>query len=277
MRGSPPGAPRGPLHPAPTGTDMHDGSIKIQSDHVYFVADSHFRDGRIPEETERRARFMRFLASIPEDATLFLMGDIFDFYFEYASVVPKRFFNLFKALHDCTGRGVDIHFIGGNHDYWTGSFLPEDLGITVHPDDVLIECQGRRVICAHGDYQMPGERSYKLMRAAMRNPLMIALAKIIHPDLMDAIAARVSSGSKKRKRRTQEQIANYVADMAFDQFFVRGNDAFVMGHVHYPLHRTHAGRDFLILGDWICRFTYAHLIGGRLSLETFEAARVSEA
>jgi UDP-2,3-diacylglucosamine hydrolase len=252
---------------------MHD-YIRIPSSDLYFVADSHFRSGADPVERPRRDRLIRFLQQIPDGGAVFLLGDIFDFYFEYRSVIPKRYFDLFQAFYNCTKRGIPVHFIGGNHDYWVGTFLDEEVGVKLHPDDFLIEAQDRRICCSHGDYQIPGETGYKLLRAFMRNRVVINLAKILHPDLMDAIAARVSRGSKKRKRRTPEQIANHLADVAPQFFFDRGNDAFIMGHVHYPLHRRDNGRDFLILGDWITRFTYAHLHGGRFTLETFEGVTV---
>lgn len=248
--------------------------IHISSPDLYFVADSHFRSGAIPSERPRRERFIRFLEQVPDNAAVFLLGDIFDFYFEYGSVIPKRYFDIFQALYSCSRRGVDVHFIGGNHDYWVGNFLERELGIKLHANDFLIECQTRRIYCSHGDYQIPGEAGYKVLRAVMRNRFVIALAKIIHPDVMDAIAARVSKGSKSRKRRTQEEIAGDMADIASHSFFDRGNDAFIMGHVHYPLHRSENGRDFLILGDWISRFTYARLHEGKFTLETFASVAV---
>jgi UDP-2,3-diacylglucosamine hydrolase len=252
---------------------MHD-YIHIDRPDLYFVADAHFRSRSIAAEVPRRDRFQRFLETVGDDAAVFLLGDIFDFYFEYGSVIPKRYFDIFQALYNCTRRGVDIHFIGGNHDYWTGDFLRKEIGVRLHPDDFYIESQKRRICCSHGDYQIPGEPGYKLLRAVMRNPLAIALAKMIHPDLMDSIAAGVSKGSKKRKRRTQEEIAAHMGNLAPNSFFKNDNDVFIMGHVHYPLHRTDDGRDFLIVGDWINTFTYAHLHGGRITLETFEGATV---
>jgi UDP-2,3-diacylglucosamine hydrolase len=248
--------------------------MRIDRPDLYFVADMHFRSRAIATEVPRRDRFRRFLEAVGDDAALFLLGDIFDFYFEYGSVIPKRYFDIFQALYNCTRRGVDIHFIGGNHDYWTGDFLRRELGVRLHPDDFYIASQDRRICCSHGDFRIPGEPGYKVLRSVMRNPVMIALAKIIHPDLMDVIASGVSKESKKRKRRTQEEIATLLGEMAPQSFFNEGNDVFVMGHVHYPLHRTENQRDFVIVGDWISTFTYAHLRSGRITLETFEAATV---
>jgi UDP-2,3-diacylglucosamine hydrolase len=251
-----------------------DEYIAISNPDVYFVADAHFRQSGSAEEAPRRQLFIRFLEGVPAGSGVMLLGDIFDYYFEHRAVIPKGYFDVCNALHECTKRNVDLHFIGGNHDYWVGDFFPAEIGIRVHPDDFLLDVQGRRICCSHGDNHIPGEPGYKVLRAIMRNRATIWVAKLLHPDLMDAIATRVSSGSKKRKRFTPQNTAERLADLAPAQFFNRGNDGFVMGHVHYPLHRSHDGRDFIVVGDWITHFTYARLTGGRLTLETYEGVKI---
>jgi UDP-2,3-diacylglucosamine hydrolase len=250
-----------------TGITSMDNYLQISSPEVFFVADSHFRDRHLPGEPEKRERFIRFLDTIPDGSALLLLGDIFDFYFEYASVVTNRFFDIFFALHTCRSRNIDMHFLGGNHDYWVGAFLTNDLGIRIHDDDFMIEVQGRKIRCAHGDFVIPDDGGYRKLRAVLRNPAVIKAARLIHPDLMSAIARRVSGESKKRRHRSQQQMANHLADIAGENFYAWGNDAFVMGHVHYPLHRVHDERDFVIVGDWIDHFSYAKLCGGKLSIE----------
>ena len=246
-----------------------DSYASIPRSDLYFAADSHFRDRCIPAEADRRRRFIDFLSHIPNDSALFLLGDIFDFYFEYATFVSKRYFDIFNALYNTTLRGVDVHFLAGNHDAWYTDFLSDDLGITTHGEDLFVESQGRKIWCTHGDLFMPGDGSYKAIRAIIRNPLVIKGSKIIHPDLMDAIATRVSNDSKHRNRRSVEHMAKELVAMSNEDFFARGNDIFVMGHVHYPLHETRGDKDIMIVGDWIRNFTYGRLRDGRLSLEKF--------
>lgn len=245
--------------------------VEISSPEIYFVADSHFRIPKSPEETDRRAIFFRFLETIPSDSALLLLGDIFDFYFEYATVVSNRYFDVFHALHNCYKRGVELHFLGGNHDYWIGDFLKDEVGIRVHPDDFLIHSQGRNIRCTHGDLLMPNDRGYRTIRAILRNPFLIGLARLLHPDLLAVIGNRVSKESRKKKRHTPEEMASQLADIAGERFFEWDNDVFVMGHIHYPLHRSHDGRDFVILGDWIENFTYGRLRKGKMSLEKFKS------
>jgi len=210
------------------------------------------------------------MSSVPSGAAVFLLGDVFDFYFEYASVVPKRFFDVLRAIHACVRRGVEVHFLAGNHDYWFGSFLRDDVGVTPHGGDVFVECQGRRLWCTHGDLFVPGDPSYRPIRAIIRNRFVVSAAKVLHPDLLTAIADRVSDGSKKRNRRSVEAMARKLAARPSADFFSRGNDALIMGHIHYPLHERKDGKDLVIVGDWITQFTFARLRDGTITLEGFK-------
>ncbi|UCH82778.1 MAG: UDP-2,3-diacylglucosamine diphosphatase [Candidatus Latescibacterota bacterium] len=246
-----------------------DSYSPIPRPELFFLADSHFRDRRIPGEADRRRRFIEFLTRIGNDSAVFLLGDIFDFYFEYATFVSKRYFDIYHALYSATRRGVEIHFLAGNHDAWYTNFLSDDLGITPHGNDLFVESQGRKIWCTHGDLFMPDDNNYKTIRSIIRNPLVIKASKIIHPDLMDAIAARVSNESKHRNRRSVEHMAKTIVAKINGDFFAKGNDIFVMGHVHYPLHKSTNGKDIMIVGDWIRNFTFGRLKGGRLSLEKF--------
>jgi len=243
--------------------------LPISAPELVFVGDTHFRSRAQPAEAARRDRFTRFLASIAGGTELFLMGDIFDFFFEYRSVVPRRYLDLFCALTACRERGVATHFIGGNHDYWVGSFLADDLGVRIHRDEILLEAQGRRLVCAHGDLVIPRDWGYKVLKTIIRNPAVVAASRWIHPDLLDAVAAGVSAGSRKLQGPVQEARARALAEHAHRRFFARGNDAFVMGHIHFPLLDARDGRDFAIIGDWVEHATFVRLSGGSLTLETF--------
>jgi UDP-2,3-diacylglucosamine hydrolase len=235
---------------------------------IRVVADTHFRDPALPGEAERRARFRGFLDALAPGTFLVLLGDIFDFYFEYRSVVSRRYLDVFEAIDTCRRRGVDIHFLGGNHDHWVGDFFTQDLGVTVHQKEIRIAAQGKRLVLAHGDLVMPRDYGYKMLKSVIRNPLVVGASRWIHPDLLDAIAGGVAHGSRQYFNVPQEKRARAVEAHAWDHFFTRGNDAFVMGHVHYPMHETRDGREFMIVGDWLEHFTYGRLSSGRLRLET---------
>jgi UDP-2,3-diacylglucosamine hydrolase len=247
--------------------------LKINRDPIYFISDTHFHDKRLPSEVHRRQSFSSLLDSIPQGAALFLLGDIFDFYFEYNSVVHNCYFDIFCALRRLSRRGVQMHFLGGNHDSWTGSFLREEIGVDIHREEIRLEAQGRRIVCVHGDLILPGDRGYKILKAVIRNPSVIAAARLVHPDLLSAIARLVSKASKRITKRSQEAMAKRLGDIAFARYFSNGNDAFIMGHVHYPLHQTSGRSEFVILGDWIDHFSYAVLSGGKLRLEKFTSEK----
>jgi UDP-2,3-diacylglucosamine hydrolase len=243
--------------------------LEITGDDVRFVADAHFRSAHDPTEAARRRRFIAFVGSLTAGTTLFLLGDIFDFYFEYRHVVSNRYLDVFAALINATARGVDLHFLGGNHDFWVGRSAEREFGMTLHRDRILLSAQGRRIVCAHGDLVQPGDYGYKMLKTVIRNPVVIGASRWIHPDLLDAVASKVSHGSRAIQRENHERQAIALVDYAHRHYFGAGNDAFIMGHIHHPLHEVRNGRDFMILGDWIKDFTYGRLAGGKLSLERF--------
>ncbi len=249
----------------------HPGFLSIDATDIRVVADTHFRDRTLPGEAARRDRFIAYLDSLPSSTFLILLGDIFDFYFEYRSVVHKAYLEIYDAIARCHRRGVPVHFLGGNHDHWVGRFFSEDLGVVVHDREILIQAQGRRVVFAHGDLVMPRDYGYKVLKGIIRNRAVVGAARWIHPDLMDAIARGVAHGSRQYFGAPQEKRARAVLEYGWDHFYARGNDAFVMGHVHYPLHETRDGREFMILGDWIEHFTCGRLSNGRLRLETIRS------
>jgi len=242
---------------------------EINADEVWFVSDAHFKSPDAPGEMERRERFLSFLGRIPRRSALVLLGDIFDFYFEYRTTVPKHYFDIFRGLHDCRGQGVDVHFLGGNHDCWTRNFFTDELGITVHKREIRFACRERKILCVHGDLTLPGDTGYKVLRAIIQNGAVIAAASLLHPDILESIAAFVAKMSKSQQRESHESAARKLGASAGERFFLRGNDAFIMGHIHFPHHSRHDGRDFLILGGWLEHFTYARLVNGKITLEKF--------
>lgn len=244
---------------------------RVGAEDLRIAADTHFRDRALPGEADRREQFIRFLDATPKGTYLVLLGDIFDFYFEYHSVVPRRFLDVFAAIARTAARGVDTHFIGGNHDYWVGDFFERELGVRVHKKEILLECQGRKLVLAHGDLIMPRDYGYKVLKSVIRNPGVIAVSRWIHPDLLDRIAGGVAHGSRTFFHVAQEKRARAVAEHAWGNFFERGNNAFVMGHVHFPMHETRDGKEFLIVGDWIEHYTFVRMSNGRLRIESFRS------
>jgi len=242
------------------------------NDTVYFLSDTHFTyhtDDAL--EKENRRCFIEFLATIRGAARLYLVGDIFDFWFEYRSVIPRHYGEIISALAALSASGTRLFICRGNHDHWFGDYLPETIGAVILKDPTVHSLQGRRVLITHGDTLMPGDRGYKALRALIRSRGAIALARLIHPDLLFSFAALFSRASKGISHRRTGLWVETLTARAEPLFFERGNDTFVMGHVHLPRLCEFGRRTFVILGDWGTHRSFLRLSGGRLSLESFHS------
>ncbi len=234
---------------------------------VFFVSDTHFKyDGLGIDERMKRDRFISFLAGIEGASKLYLLGDIFDFWFEYRSVVPRYYRDVLDALSSLRKSGTGIFIAGGNHDFWLGSYVSETLGFTILPPLATHTIQGIKVTMTHGDDLLPGDRGYKTLKAVIRSRPAIAMARAVHPDALYAIARRFSRASKGITERKTERAAKTLLTMANDSFFRWGNDAFITGHIHYPCIERFGDRTFVILGDWERNFSFLEIREGRLSL-----------
>ena len=242
------------------------------SDTVYFLSDAHFKYSKQdPLESTKRALFRNFLLSIEGASRLYLVGDIFDFWFEYHSVIPKYYGDVLDAIGRLAGSGTEVFITGGNHDHWFGSYLPDTLGVKILPSATVHEIQGRRVMITHGDNLLPGDYGYKVLKVVIRSRPVVAIAKLFHPDLLYAFAGAFSKTSKGLTHGWTGRCAERLVAMAPDNFFNEGNDAFVMGHVHLPRLNDFDGKTFIILGDWETHFSYARLEGGHFTLESYQS------
>jgi UDP-2,3-diacylglucosamine hydrolase len=231
---------------------------------IVFVGDAHLgaATGR-PDREERLIELVRSLRGTA--AALFVMGDLFDFWFEYRHAVPKGTFRIARALADLLDSGVSIAYFGGNHDFWVGSYLREELGLSVFQEPVVLRLQNRLVYLAHGDGLGRGDNGYKLLKRILRAPWAIAGYRAIHPDLGIPLARRVSGYSRKHTEAREVLLGRLLRDVVRPR--VRGEvTAMVMGHVHEPAHMSANGRDFVLLGDWMDNMTHARLERGRFTL-----------
>jgi len=234
---------------------------------VYFVSDTHFKyDAASIDERAKRDRFFGFLSRIEGASRLYLMGDIFDFWFEYGSVVPRYYHDVIDALSALVKGGTAIYIAGGNHDFWLGAYISETLGFTILPTIATHEIQGLTITMTHGDNLLPGDHAYKTLKAIIRSRPAIALARSVHPDILYGFARRFSRASKGFTEKKTERAAKTLLALAPGALFRWGNNAFVMGHIHYPCLERFGERTFVILGDWERSCSYLELREGRLSL-----------
>ena len=231
-----------------------------------FLSDAHLGAEPKAAEADREARLLAFLAALPGRAdALYVVGDLFDFWFEYATALPRRHFRLLKALDDLQGSGVHVTLLTGNHDFWLGRFLHDELGIETHDGPLTVERDGRRIWLHHGDGLIGGDLGYKVLKKVLRNPASIAAYGWLHPDLgipLARVVSRWSRGSRERRPLDGERLYR---EIALPQF-ADGYDAVMVGHFHHVYERRDGDRCFFVLGDWMEHFTYVELEAGSFRL-----------
>lgn len=242
--------------------------------HLYFLSDAHLSmkvDKR--EETKRRKLmdFLDFIESDEDAGALYLLGDIFDFWFQWRHVIPQYWFPILHRLRQLVDAGVRVHFITGNHDFYPGSYLEKEIGIRCFDESHQFEIDGRRFFVAHGDGLAKTDRGYRLMKRIIRNKVSIFLFKtFIHPDLGMAIARWTSDSSRKMVKIEKHSWSEEYHQFARKKF-EEGFDYVVLGHIHFPLEKQEKdGKTYVNCGDWMNYFTYARYDGHQLTLNYWE-------
>jgi UDP-2,3-diacylglucosamine hydrolase len=230
------------------------------ADHVIVVSDIHL--GAVPRTTERA--FRRFLDGIGQDtAHLLINGDLFDFWFEYRTVIQAEHYRVLAALTDLVERGVRVSFVGGNHDAWGGDFLREEVGIELLEDASVVDLAGWRTLVVHGDGRGHGDLGYRWLRRFIRNPITVHAFRQVHPDWGSRIARLVSTTEAKigAGEEASAERAAQLQRWAERQLAERDEiDLVVAGHTHTPLvAEVGPNRFYVNTGDWINHFTYLTL------------------
>ena len=228
-----------------------------------IVSDIHL--GAVPDRTERA--FRAFLDHAAERASgMLINGDLFDFWFEYRSVIPARHYRVLAALTDLVEAGVPVRFIGGNHDAWTGPFLRDTVGLEVLDGPVELSLAGRRTLAVHGDGVGEGDVGYGVLRRILRSRIATMGFRILHPDIGDRIA-RVASSTEARvtgKSRPNRNRSGHIERWAVGELEGRPDlELLVAGHAHEPAVRQVGENQWYVnAGDWIQNFTYIALPPG---------------
>ncbi|MCK4577789.1 MAG: UDP-2,3-diacylglucosamine diphosphatase [Candidatus Marinimicrobia bacterium] len=237
---------------------------------AYLISDVHLtlRDGK--EERERRRRLALLLDEIrATGGTLIIVGDFFDFWFEYKHVIPRRYFDVLAQLAALRQAGVEIHFVLGNHDYWTRNFLSDILDIKIYRNGADMVVDGLHVRFTHGDGLLPSDRGYRWLRRMLRSAIVVTAFRWLHPDIGIYLAQKASRLSRKYnppKERTDEIISELSGFLktCWDQ----GLDAVIMGHYHLSkLIQFDNGKIYFCLGDGINHFTYGKIADRQITLE----------
>lgn len=249
----------------------------LMKKNIYFASDFHLGAPDYTASRTREDRVIRWLTSIESDCSeLFLMGDIFDFWFEYHTVIPKGFVRLQGKLAAMTDAGIKVYFFKGNHDMWVNDYFSKEMGIEIVSDEKVIERAGKRFFLHHGDGLGPGDAKYKMLRKIFRNSFCQWLFGLIPPRIGLGIANWWSGSSRAANQKEevfegidQEWLAIYAKELLLKEHY----DYFVFGHRHLPLDLVLNDKSkYVNLGEWMNYNSYAVFDGNDLTLKYFEKA-----
>lgn len=227
------------------------------------------------ESLEREKKVVKWLESIRHEASeIYLLGDIFDYWFEYKRVVPRGFTRFLGKIADLSDSGIKVNYFTGNHDVWVFDYLPSEIGVEVFRHPVIREYDGRKFYIAHGDGLGPGQGSYKLLKRLFTSKTAQWLYARIHPNFATGFAHRWSKKSRYSKGvstgflgEDKEHLIIYAREKLKEEQF----DYFIFGHRHLPLeYDLGDGCRLLYLGDWIENFSYAVWDGTSLELKKLD-------
>ncbi len=245
---------------------------------VYFLSDSHLGCRSLPHDRTRERRLVRFLDGIKEKASaVYLLGDIFDFWYEYKTVVPRGYTRFLGKLSELADRGVEVHFFTGNHDIWCGDYLVRECGVTLHTEPMTVEMGDKVFMLAHGDGLGDPDRKFRFLRVVFRDRLCRRLFSCIHPrwavelGLRLAARNRLKHGAEGGDPPYLGEDNEYLVRFAKDYLKTHSEiNYFIFGHRHIELDlMLSRSSRVLILGDWITQFTYAVFDGENLFMENY--------
>lgn len=239
---------------------------------IYFLSDFHLGAPNPEISLIREKRIVAFLDKIKDDAAeIFILGDLFDFWFEYKKVVPKGYVRILGKLAEITDMGIPVHFFVGNHDMWMKDYFQKEMNIKVYFEPHTFMLQGKKILIGHGDGLGPGDNGYKFIKKVFRNPISQSLFGALPPYIGIGIADFFSRKSRSKTGQSDEVFLGedkewlivYCKDILKKEHF----DYFIFGHRHLPINFDLSDKSkYINLGDWIKYNSYAVLSDGILSL-----------
>lgn len=242
---------------------------------IYFASDFHLGVPDHEKSLIREKRIVSWLDSIRQDAEeIFLMGDLFDFWFEYKYVVPKGYVRLLGKLAELADAGITLHIFTGNHDMWLFDYLPQQFNCSIYRQPITREFNGKTFYLGHGDGLGPGDKGYKFIKKLFASPACQWLFARLHPNLGIGIGnywsgkSRLANGPSDKvfKGEDQEWLAIYCKEVLQHTHY----DYFIFGHRHLPLDiKLTENSRYINLGEWVNYSTYAVFDGEQLTLKEF--------
>lgn len=242
---------------------------------IYFVSDQHFGAPTAQQSKIREQKFVEWLDVIKQDASeVFLLGDLFDFWFEYKYAVPKGFIRVLGKLAELSDSGIKIHFFVGNHDLWMNDYFKIELNIPTYYKPTEFVFNDKTFLIGHGDGLGPGDKGYKRMKKVFTNPFSKWLFRWLHPDIGIKLAQYLSvknkliSGDEDIKFLGEEN--EWLVQYCKLKLSQKHYDYFLFGHRHLPMEiNISPNSKYINTGDWITHFTYAVFDGNELLLKSY--------
>lgn len=243
---------------------------------IYFLSDFHLGAPDHARSLQREKIIIQFLDQVKGDASeIFLLGDMFDFWYEYRKVVPKGFVRLLGKLAELGDSGIQLHFFPGNHDMWVKNYFTDELNMKMYMAPTAFERNGKKFWVAHGDGLGPGDHGYKRLKKLFRNPVAKWLFGIFPPMMGMGLANFLSRRSRAKTGTSEEKFLGedkewlliYCREILAKEHF----DYLVFGHRHLAIDfNLGQGSRYINLGDWINYYTYAEFDGEQMQLISFQ-------
>jgi UDP-2,3-diacylglucosamine hydrolase len=241
---------------------------------VFFASDFHLGTPANEPSLVREKKVVKWLKSIKKDAQhIFILGDIFDFWFEYKYTIPKGFTRLQGTLMELRDEGIPITFFSVNHDIWMFHYFQDEFDIPVYRDPAIVKINDKRCLIGHGDGLGPGDKKYKFIKRLFENPVSQWMFKWIHPDIAFRIANRYSKKSRLKNlhkdhefKGDDEWLLQYCKDVEENEH----HDYYIFGHRHLPLILdVNNNSRYINIGDWIFSFTYGEFSDNEMQIKKF--------
>jgi UDP-2,3-diacylglucosamine hydrolase len=243
---------------------------------IYFASDFHLGVPTYEKSLEREKRIVAWLTTIENDCEeLYLLGDVFDFWFEYKTVVPRGFVRLLGKLAEISDRGIPIHYFTGNHDMWTFDYLVKELNVKLYREPIEKNYHGKSFYIGHGDGLGPGDHGYKFIKKIFASKVCQWLFARLHPNFGVAMAnywsskSRIATGTVDEKFLGEEK--EWLVIHSKELLAKKHYDFLIFGHRHLPLDISINGNSrYINLGDWVKYNSYAVFDGENLELKYFQ-------
>jgi UDP-2,3-diacylglucosamine hydrolase len=232
---------------------------------TYFVSDAHLGIP-MPGHDSRQKDLLSFFDRVSKDGeSLYIVGDLFDFWIEYKHAIRPDYFIVVSHLQHLVESGTQVHYLAGNHDFALGPFLRDIMGLHIHQEHFETVIQGKKVHLYHGDGLIKKDVGYRIMKKILRNPFNQRLYKLLHPDIGVPLALFFSGNSRTMLSNwlTEEKLAEYRRSA---ERYLESNDIVIFGHTHKPEITKFGDKTYVNTGEWIRKYTYAKMENSEISL-----------